>query len=231
MLRAAAWVLILLFVAPVGYAMALRWLDPPTTWTIWRTQREVSSVGGKAYWKPIPLRHMGRHAPLAIIAAEDQEFARHHGFDVGAIRDAIAYNRRHKEGNRRRGGSTISQQTAKNVFLSQHRTWLRKGAEACFTMLIEVAWGKRRTLEIYLNCAEMGHGIFGIEAAAQRHFGKTAQGLNREEAALIAASLSSPREHDVRRPGPWLRKRQRWVMEQMRNLEGDEDIRALLDGH
>lgn len=173
------------------------------------------------------MEKMGPHAPLAVIAAEDQGFARHRGFDAAAIREAADYNRKHV-GKRMRGGSTLSQQTAKNIFLWQGRTWARKGLEAWFTVLIEVLWGKRRILEMYMNCAEMGRGVFGIEAAAQYYFGKPAAALSRDEAALIAAALPGPRVYSVAKPGPWLRRRQAWVLGQMRNIGGDRNIRAVL---
>lgn len=228
-LRWAAWALAGLFFAQLGYVLALRWVDPPATPTMWRAARELRAEGAEIRYAPVPLEAMGPHAPLAILAAEDQEFCNHRGFDVEAIRDAIAYNRKHA-GRRLRGGSTISQQVAKNVFLWQERTWLRKGLEAWFTALIEVSWGKRRILETYLNCAEMGRGIFGIDAAARHYFGKPANALTREEAALIAAALPGPRIYSIAKPGPWLRRRQQWVIGQMRNIGGYSRIRALLAG-
>jgi len=228
MLRAAAWLLLLLIVAPAGCVLILRWVDPPMTWTIWRSKAGGPSGRETVNWQPIPLQRMGPYAPIAVVAAEDQRFTRHKGFDLAAIKGAIEYNRKHEGSKRRRGGSTISQQAAKNVFLWQGRTWVRKAAETYFTVLIEMLWGKRRILEVYLNCAEMGDGVFGIEAAARRHFHKAARELTREEAALIAASLPAPRKHNVTRPGPWLRKRQQWVLEQMRNLVGNDDIQALI---
>lgn len=226
--RVAAALFGALFLAHLGYVLALRWWDPPITWTIWSARAEIRDEPGAAVrWRPVPMDRMGPHAPLAVIAAEDQGFARHRGFDVAAIREAVDYNREHA-GKRMRGGSTLSQQTAKNVFLWQERTWLRKGLEAWFTLLIEAIWGKRRILEMYLNCAEMGRGIFGIEAAAQHYFGKPAGALSREEAALIAAALPGPRTYSVARPGPWLRRRQQWLMGQMRNLAGDRAIARVL---
>jgi monofunctional glycosyltransferase len=217
-----------LFAAHLGYVLALRWVNPPITWTIWCARMELrGEPGSEVRWLPVPLEKMGPHAPLAVIAAEDQEFARHRGFDVGAIRDAVQYNRR-QSGDRKRGGSTISQQAAKNVFLWQDRTWLRKGLEAWFTALIEAMWGKRRILEVYLNHAEMGRGVFGIEAAARHYFGKAADDLSREEAALIAAALPGPRVYSIAKPGPWLRRRQQWVLGQMRNIGGNRDIGGVL---
>ncbi|HPA16871.1 MAG TPA: monofunctional biosynthetic peptidoglycan transglycosylase [Verrucomicrobiae bacterium] len=229
MLRAIAWAAGLFIVAQIAVVLTLRWVDPPVTWTIWRAGVEARQAGGTVVrWRPVPLDRVASCARLAVIAAEDQEFARHRGFDEGAIRDAMEHNRK-EAGRRLRGGSTISQQVAKNVFLWQGRTWLRKGLEAWFTALIEALWGKRRILEVYLNCAEMGRGIFGIEAAAQQYFRKSAAALNPEEAALIAAALPAPRAYLVAKPGPWLRQRQRWVLGQMRNLADDADIKALVE--
>lgn len=214
--------------AQLGYVIALRWLDPPITWTIWCARAAPRDAPmTDVLWRPVPMDKMGPHAPLAVIAAEDQGFARHRGFDADAIRDAVDYNRKHA-GKRMRGGSTLSQQTAKNVFLWQGRTWARKGLEAWLTVLIEALWGKRRILEMYMNCAEMGRGVFGIEAAAQYYFRKPAAALSREEAALIAAALPGPRVYSVAKPGPWLRRRQSWVLGQMRNIGGDGNIRAVL---
>lgn len=227
-LRVGVSALGLVFVAHLGCVLALRWVNPPITWTIGCARAELRNEPGTGVrWRPVPLEKMGPHAPLAVIAAEDQGFARHRGFDMGAIRDAVRYNRR-QSGDRKRGGSTITQQTAKNVFLWRDRTWLRKGLEAWFTVLIETMWGKRRILEVYLNHAEMGRGVFGIEAAARYYFQKPATALSREEAALIAAALPGPRVYSVAKPGPWLRRRQQWVVGQMRNIAWDRDIRGVL---
>ncbi len=161
-------------------------------------------------------RKLDRISPalqLAVVCAEDQRFLEHHGFDLAAIRSAL----RHNQSSRRvRGASTISQQTAKNVFLWPSRTWLRKALEAWFTVWIEVLWPKQRILTVYLNVVELGDGIYGAEAAARHYFAKPAVALNREEAALLAAALPNPRVFDVARPGPRLRARQRWILEQMR---------------
>lgn len=228
LLRSAGLVLAALFVAHLGYVAALRWIDPPFTWTLWKARQELRGRPGAAVrHRPIPFSRMGLQAPVAIIAAEDQAFARHHGFDPKAIVEAIDYNRRHA-GTRMHGGSTISQQTAKNVFLWPQRTWIRKGAEAWFTLLIETFWGKRRILEMYLNVAQMGEGVFGIEAAAQLYFGVPASKLTPEQAALIAAALPGPRLYNIAKPGPWLRKRRDWVLRQMGPVKDDPDVRALL---
>src|SRR5690606_29579814 len=133
-----------------------------------------------------------------------------------------------RKGRRIRGASTISQQTAKNVFLWQGRSWFRKGLEAYFTFMIELLWGKRRILEVYLNVAQTGEGLFGVEAASQAYFGKSAARLSAREAALIVASLPNPVAYDARRPSGYVRQRQQRILGQMRNLEGDPDVMALL---
>lgn len=158
------------------------------------------------------------HLRLAVVCAEDQRFPDHHGFDFAAIRKAIRHN---QQSDRLRGGSTISQQTAKNVFLWYGRTWLRKGLEAWFTVWIELLWSKQRILTVYLNVVEFGDGVYGAEAAAQRFFRKPAKDLSRDEAALLAAVLPNPRLYSVASPGPQARRRQRWILEQMRRWPGD----------
>ncbi|ALZ77943.1 monofunctional biosynthetic peptidoglycan transglycosylase [Rheinheimera sp. F8] len=151
----------------------------------------------------------------AVVAAEDQKFLQHSGFDLQAIEKALVYN---SKGRKVRGASTISQQTAKNVFLWTGRSWLRKGLESGLTLLIEGAWGKNRILEVYLNSVEFGPGIFGAEAAAQRYFGVSAARLSRPQAALLAAVLPNPHRFLVQAPSPYVRKRQQWIQKQMQQL-------------
>ncbi|WP_162342340.1 monofunctional biosynthetic peptidoglycan transglycosylase [Cyclobacterium salsum] len=155
------------------------------------------------------------HLYRAVIAAEDQKFLDHGGFDWDAIERALEEN---KEGKRIRGGSTISNQTAKNVFLWPGRNLLRKGMEAYFTFLMEFFWSKERIMEVYLNVIEMGDGIYGAEAASRFYFGKTAADLNRQEAALIAAVLPNPLRWRPDQPTSYLRQRQAWILRNMRNL-------------
>jgi monofunctional biosynthetic peptidoglycan transglycosylase len=152
---------------------------------------------------------------LAVIAAEDQKFPQHRGFDVAAIRSALQEN---TQGKRLRGASTISQQVSKNLFLWSGRSFLRKGLEAWFTLLIEIFWSKQRILEVYLNIIELGELTFGVEAASQRFFGKAASQVNRQEAALLAAVLPNPLLYQVNAPSQYVRKRQAWILEQMRRL-------------
>ena len=156
---------------------------------------------------------------LAVIAAEDQKFPEHWGFDVAAIEKALAHNER--SDSRIRGASTLSQQTAKNVFLWDGRSWLRKGLEAGLTVGIETVWSKRRILTVYLNVAEFGNGVFGVEAAAQRYFHKPASRLTMSEAALLAAVLPNPLRFRADAPSGYVRSRQAWIMRQMGQLGGE----------
>ncbi len=158
------------------------------------------------------------HLAPAVMCAEDQRFKEHWGFDLEAIQKAIEHNKRSK---RTRGASTISQQTAKNVFLWPQRSWIRKGLELYFTGLIELVWTKRRILTVYLNVVEFGPGIYGAEAAAQVYFRKPASKLTKSECATLAAVLPNPRKYSVSRPGPYVKRRKEWVLRQMR-MHGTE---------
>ena len=149
---------------------------------------------------------------MAVIASEDNRFATHNGFDFIEIQKAIKENETRK---RKRGASTISQQTAKNVFLWPQSSWVRKGLEVYFTVLIEFFWSKERIMEVYLNSIEMGDGIYGVEAVAEQHFGINAYNLTRADCALIAATLPNPRRYSSKTPSPYMRKRQRQIMHQM----------------
>jgi monofunctional biosynthetic peptidoglycan transglycosylase len=215
--------LLALFIGHVAYAVSLAWIDPPLTLTqlgaVW------DGLGLERDY--IDLDEISPHARLAVIAAEDQLFAEHGGFDVRSIERALE-DRAGGEGSLR-GASTISQQTAKNVFLWQGRSWLRKGLEAYFTVLIELVWGKERILEVYLNVIEIGPGVFGIEAAAQHHFDKPASQLTRREAALIASCLPNPRRYAIEPLTPHVRNKSEWVLEQMELLERKPEIAELLD--
>ncbi|WP_105631267.1 monofunctional biosynthetic peptidoglycan transglycosylase [Cronobacter dublinensis] len=155
---------------------------------------------------------------LAVIAAEDQKFLEHWGFDMAAIQQAVSHNER---SSRIRGASTLSQQTAKNLFLWDGRSWLRKGLEAGLTLGIETVWSKRRILTVYLNIAEFGEGVFGVEEASQRYFNKPARRLTASEAALLAAVLPNPIRFKVSAPSGYVRARQQWILRQMRQLGGE----------
>lgn len=161
---------------------------------------------------------------LAVIASEDQKFPEHWGFDVSAIEKALAHNQRQE--NRVRGASTLSQQTAKNLFLWDGRSWLRKGLEAGLTVGIETVWSKKRILTVYLNIAEFGEGTFGVEAASQRFFHKPASKLTASEAALLAAVLPNPIRFRADAPSGYIRSRQAWILRQMRQLGGEGFMRA-----
>ena len=164
----------------------------------------------------VPLEEISPHMPVAVMASEDQRFLIHDGFDFAAIQEAIEYNRTHEK---KRGASTISQQTAKNVFLWQGRSWVRKGLEAYFTFLIELCWSKQRIMEVYLNSIEMGHGIYGVEAVARDHFNTSAHDLTRSQCALIAATLPNPLKFNSAHPTPYMLKRQSAIQKQMRNVK------------
>lgn len=168
---------------------------------------------------------MGNNIKLAVIGSEDQLFPSHNGFDVKQIEKA--YDEM-QSGKRFRGGSTISQQVAKNVFLWQGRSWFRKGLEAYFTFMIELIWGKERILEMYLNTSEMGIGVFGIEAASEYYFNKSAQNLTANEAARIAAALPNPRKYNVNPPSSYISRRASNIQRQMRNIRGSQDLEKLL---
>ena len=221
--RVAKLVVLGLFIFHVVYTVSLRWVDPPLTLT-----QLGALLGDHGLARDyVDLEDISPHARLAVIAAEDQLFAEHGGFDVRSIEKAIEHNAS-GSGNLR-GASTISQQTAKNVFLWQGRSWLRKGLEAYYTLLIELIWGKPRILEVYLNVIETGPGVFGFEQAAQHHFGKPASQLTRREAALIASILPNPSELRIDQPSRRVEAKTEWVLEQMAILEKNPDVGRLLE--
>ena len=214
--------LIFLFLFQLVYILFCKWVDPPITIT-----QLVSVFQGYGLKRDyVNINQMSPQIRLAVIASEEQLFPDHDGFDIKAIKKAIKYNQKHP--NRRRGASTISQQVAKNVFLWQHGGYFRKGLEIYFTFMIENVWSKKRILEMYLNVAEMGKGIFGIEAAAQHYFHKPAKNLSRKEAALIAACLPNPNGYTIKPLSAHVASRFPWILRQMNNLEKDPDIQALL---
>ena len=170
-------------------------------------------------WKP--LEEISSHLQLAVVCSEDQNFLLHYGFDFEALKKAMLNNEKHKK---IRGGSTISQQTAKNVFLWNGRNYIRKGFEAYFTLLIETAWSKERIMEVYLNVIEFGDGIYGAEAASQHYFKKSAAKLSREEAAVLASLLPNPRVYGKNIGGNYIQSRKQWVLQQMRFWGGKLDF-------
>jgi monofunctional glycosyltransferase len=204
------------------YIIILIWINPPVTLT--QLGSVFSGYGLKRDY--VRFDEMSPNAKLAVISSEDQIFTDHNGFDFKSIKKAMAYNE--KKPGRLRGGSTISQQVAKNVFLWQGRSWVRKGLEVYFTFMIELVWSKKRILEMYLNVAEMGKGIFGIEAASQAYFKKPASKLSRQEAAMIAACLPNPKKYSVKPASRYVSIRSGWVTRQMNHLDGDPDIQALI---
>jgi monofunctional biosynthetic peptidoglycan transglycosylase len=213
--------LLFAFALHLIYIIILRWVDPPITIT--QLNSLVEGYGLKRDY--IGIEDISPNARLAVIASEDQLFPDHSGFDVKSIEQAI--KQRSKKPGRIRGASTISQQVAKNVFLWQGRSWVRKGAEAYFTFMIENIWGKERILEVYLNVAETGPGIFGIEAAARNYFDKPAREISRKEAAMVAACLPNPKRYIVKPPSKYIQQRYPWILAQMNNLQGDPDVKLL----
>ena len=177
---------------------------------------EGKSVKLKHHW--VPLDKISPSLPMAVMASEDAKFLQHHGFDFQAIERAAKRNSRHPE-KRKLGASTISQQTAKNVFLWPGRSWVRKGFEVYFTALIEVMWTKERIMEVYLNSIEMGDGIYGADAVAEEHFGTTADNLTKAQCALRAATLPNPRKFSSKNPSGYMLKRQARIMREMRYVE------------
>ena len=215
-------IFIFLFLLQFFCILLFKWVNPPITMT--QLVSYVSGYGLKRDY--VGWNKISYNAKLAVIASEDQLFPDHSGFDWKNIKKAMAYNK--KKPNRIRGASTISQQVAKNVFLWQGRGWIRKGLEAYFTFMIELIWGKKRILEVYLNVIEMGKGIFGAEAAAQAYFNKSATALTRAEAATIASCLPNPKRYTIRPLSGYVMLRRQWVLQQMNNLESDTDIQDII---
>lgn len=216
--------LLFLFIAQLIYIIALKWINPPITIT--QFSALISGDGLKRDY--VDFDEMSYQVKLAVVSSEDQKFPDHAGFDWKNIRKAMKYNQRKPGRMPVRGASTISQQVAKNVFLWQGRTRLRKAVEAYFTTMIEFIWGKKRILQMYLNVIEMGEGIYGVEAAAQAYFRKPAEKLTRREAAMIAACLPNPKKFTVKPPHPNVIGRSLWIMRQMNNLERDQDLQNII---
>lgn len=205
------------FLLSLFYILITKWVNPPVTLT-----QVVSLITGHGCRKQfVDLKNMSPNIKLAILCGEDQLFPDHDGFDFKSMEKAMKHNQSSKS---LRGASTISQQAAKNVFLWQHGGYLRKGLEVYFTFMIERIWGKRRILELYLNEAEMGDGVFGIEAASRKYFNKSAITLTRVEAAMIAACLPNPKVFTVKPLSAHVGKRYPWILHQMTQLEADEDV-------
>lgn len=228
--RWGRWLLALPLMVLLASALqvaVLRFVDPPVSAFMAARQLAAWSAGDRDFRLAYDWRDRDRispNLPLAVIASEDQRFADHHGFDLEAIEQARA---RHEQGGKLRGASTISQQTAKNLFLWSGRSWVRKGLEAWYTALIEMLWPKSRIIEVYVNIAEFGDGVYGAQAAARTYFGKDALQLTSAEAARLAAVLPSPKRYSVGRPGPYVQRRTRQVQQQMRQIGGIEYLRQL----
>ncbi len=209
------------FVFSILYILFCKWINPPVTIT--QLSSLVSGHGLKRDY--INMKDMSPNIKLAVMSAEDQLFPDHNGFDFKSIEKAMKHNKKSKS---LRGASTISQQVAKNVFLWQHGGYFRKALEVYFTFMIEKIWSKKRILEMYLNVAEMGEGIFGAEAAAQNYFKKSAKDLTRKEAAMIAACLPNPKGYTIKPLSRRVAVRYPWIIRQMANLKADADIKKLL---
>ena len=215
---------VLLTAIPV---LVMRWLHPLTSAFMLEAEAQASLAGVRRYhteYQWVELEHISPHAAIAVIASEDQTFPFHAGFDFDSIREAVRAN---EHGKRLRGASTISQQVAKNLFLWPGHSFVRKGLEAYFTVLIEVLWPKERTLEMYLNLAQFGDGIYGVQAAAEHFWHEPARRLSSEEAALLAAVLPNPRLMHPDRPSAYVLERRDWILEQMRELGGESYLRAI----
>ncbi|HKT72811.1 MAG TPA: monofunctional biosynthetic peptidoglycan transglycosylase [Steroidobacteraceae bacterium] len=207
--------------------LILRWAHPPTSAFMLEARARAVANGDSGYvtsYQWAGLEAISPYAALAVIASEDQQFPFHAGFDVGSIREAVRAN---EQGHKLRGASTISQQVAKNLFLWSGRSFVRKGLEAWLTVLIEALWPKERTLEVYLNIAEFGRGVYGVEAAAQRFYRKPAAQLSSSDSALLAAVLPNPQLLRADRPSAYVLSRRDSILAQMRALGGTSYLHAL----
>jgi monofunctional glycosyltransferase len=222
LLAIVAW--LVLTVVPV---LLLRWIPPVTSAYMLEARLEALGTGQRGYrtdYQWVSLERISPHAAIAVIASEDQTFPFNYGFDLQSIRGAV---RAAQRGRRLRGASTISQQVARNLFLWPGRSFVRKGIEAYFTVLLEALWPKERILEVYLNVAQFGQGIYGVEAAARRFYHEPAARLSASQAALLAAVLPNPVHWHVDRPGRFVAWKQQWILAQMRNLGGAAYLREV----
>ena len=218
--RRLLWLPVIFVVVSVLQVATLRFVDPPFSSFMAIRQMQAWARGDMdfgLYYDWRDLKRISPSLPVALVAAEDQRFAEHFGFDLTAIEKA---NRANARGRKLRGGSTISQQLAKNLFLWGGRSYVRKGIEAWYTLLIEAMWPKQRIIEVYANVVEFGDGVYGAQAAARRYFGKDASRLSASECARLAAVLPSPKRYSVARPGPYVSRRARAIERQMRMIGG-----------
>ena len=211
--------LILISIIPV---LVFRWVAPPTS-AVMLTRILIEAEQQDYQW--VPLAHMSADLPLAVVASEDQKFPDHFGFDISAIKDAVE---QHAQGRRLRGASTLTQQVARNLFLWQGRSFLRKGLEAWLTVLLELLWSKERILEVYLNIAETGKQTFGVQAASLKFFSRPASAVTREQAALLAAVLPNPLRFQAKRPSAYVIKRRNEILGQMAQLGGRAYLKGIL---
>ena len=229
MKRAIRWIIggiAIFLLATATLTLLFRFLPPFTSGLMMERRLESFFYPGEYHrqYQWVAIENINPAMGVAVVAAEDQLFADHSGFDWEAIEKAVIYNQKHKK---TRGASTISQQTAKNLFLWSGRNWLRKGMETYFTVLIETLWSKERILEVYLNIVELGDGVFGVEAASQYYFKKPAARLSASEAALLAAVLPNPHVYQVNKPSAYIRGRQQWILRNMRHLGGRQYLDTL----
>ena len=214
------WIVVAFFASTILSVVALRFLPVVVTpLMLIRCYQQVKAdeeLKLSHDWEP--LTNISQDLPIAVMASEDAKFLDHHGFDFQAIEHAAKRNRQHPE-KRKLGASTISQQTAKNVFLWPGRSWVRKGFEVYFTALIELMWPKERIMEVYLNSIEMGNGIYGAQAVAEEHFNTDAKSLTKAQCALIAATLPNPRKFSSKNPSAYMLKRQKRILREMKYVE------------
>ncbi len=219
--RAGLIIAFLFFSSSLFYVIYLKWMPPVTTLLMVKRamvpSTDYGTVQKSVYCKWRSYDDISSQVKVAVIAEEDQSFSTHHGFDIDAIEQAFKHN---EKGKRIRGGSTISQQVAKNVFLWNGRSWIRKGLEAYFTVLIETIWGKERILQMYLNVAEMGNGIFGVEAASEKYFKKDASMISKNEAAMLASILPNPILYNAMHPSAYIVRKQGRVERAMDKIGG-----------
>ena len=224
------WKISLAFVVlSITSVLIYRWVLIPVTPLMIIRCIEQKNAGKEIVLKHkwVSLQKISQNIQLAVVCSEDQNYLKHKGFDIGAIQKAMKEN---EEGKRMRGGSTITQQTAKNVFLWQGRSYLRKGLEAWFTLLIEFFWSKERIMEVYLNSIEMGIGIYGAESASHYWFKKSASNLSKDEAAAIAAILPSPLNYKANPANNYIQKRKAWIKQQM-NYWGNKLVYNKQESH
>lgn len=215
--RVLKYSVILFLAISISITLVYKWVNPHYTWLMILKKHLPEAQGGNSNFEQewVSIDKISPHMVLAVIAAEDNKFLEHNGFDWESIKKAWKYN---QSGKKLRGASTISQQTAKNVFLWPKRSWVRKGLETYFTLLIETFWSKKRIMEVYLNIAEMGRGIYGVETAAKKYYGKPASRLNRHEAAMIATTLPAPSKRNPAKPSTYMVSYQRKILRNMYNL-------------